>query len=91
MQKKITDKDNEKLKKLYKEIISITGNAFIACNVKREDDEGEDEYTVGCCVGSTLELAASICQSLANAPQLSKAVAVGCEVINSKIEFSKEN
>lgn len=89
MQKKITDKDHEKLKKLYKEIISITGNAFICSNVKK-DDTG-DTYTVGCCVGSTIELASSICQTLTTAPQLSKAVAAGCEVINSKIEFSKEN
>jgi hypothetical protein len=91
MQKKITEKDNEKLKKLYKEIINITGNAFIACNVKREDDEGESEYTVGCCVGSTLELAVSICQSLTNTLGLARAVEHGLGVVTSKIEFSKEN
>lgn len=89
MQKKITDKDNEKLQKLYKEIISITGNAFICSNVKKDDTD--DTYTVGCCVGSTIELAASICQSLNNTPTLAKAVEAGCKIINSKIEFSKEN
>jgi hypothetical protein len=89
MEKKITDKDNEKLKKLYKEIVSITGNAFISCNVKMDDSD--DIYTVGCCVGSALELASSVCQILDKTPTLAKVVEEGYKIINSKIEFSKEN
>ena len=85
MQKKITDKDSEKLMKLYKEIVSITGNAFICSNVKKDDTD--NNYTVGCCVGSTFELAQPICQSLSDTPTLAKAVEAGCEVINSKIQI----
>lgn len=89
MKKKITEKDNEKLKKLYEEIISITGNAFIASTVKKDDTD--DTYTVGCCVGSTFEISSSICNTLYKTPELAKIVEAGCEVINQKIEFSKEN
>lgn len=91
MLKTLDEKQTKRVHELCKEIVSITGNAFISCSYKPKDQKGQTG-SIGCICGEALEIGANLCFVLADKDnkKILEILKSGLEILegSSKDKFS---
>jgi hypothetical protein len=91
MLKTLDEKQTKRVHELCKEIVNITGNAFITCAYKSKNEKGK-VGSIGCVCGDTMEIGANLCIVLTDKDNenILDVVKSGLEIIeeNEKEKFS---